>query len=251
MSWLRYVNLSDEYERRARFLPALFALLPLVPIGVMLGDAFAAWWKVLLGGVGLGAVISVGLSHLASAFGNRLQGQLWPRWPHDAPTNEALNPRYASVSTQRREQYYDAVNAVVGIDLRKAIASGSEAEVEAAINDSVSVVRGRLDQSSHGTRLRRFNIDYGYARNLTGMRAVWLGLATLGAAAGWTIFALRPEEELPWPIVSSAVALASWPIAFVVLPGYVRAKARYYTEAFYLALMSLAESKKKASRGKG
>ncbi len=246
MGWLRYVNLSDEYERRARFLPAFVALLPLIPVGVMLGGSFSGWWKLLIGGVGLGAVMSVGLSHLASAFGNRLQDQIWPRWPHDAPTNDALHPRRSSLSTQRRDQLYDAIRVVVGIDLGSAVATGSETEIEAAINDSVTVVRGKLDQSPLGKRLRRFNIDYGYARNLTGMRPIWLGLTTLGTAACWTAFLLGKSQEPLWPLVSSVATLACWPIAFVVLPRYVRTKARYYTEAFYTGLMSLLEEREEA-----
>ena len=80
-AWLSYTNLSDHYERKTRFLPAVLSVLPLLPMSAALGGPFLEWVELLLGGGGLGAVVAVGLSHTASAMGNRLQEKLWPRWP--------------------------------------------------------------------------------------------------------------------------------------------------------------------------
>src|SRR3954471_9085800 len=107
--WLRYVNLSDPYERKARFLPAALSLLPLVPLSASMGAPFLDWMKILVGGVGLGAIVAVALSHAASACGNRLQESLWPAWPHDSPTNLWLRPDTRSVSSQQKTRWYQAI----------------------------------------------------------------------------------------------------------------------------------------------
>ena len=47
----------------------------------------------ILGGTtGVFALGGVVLASFASAMGNRLQDQLWPDWPFDAPTNVRLMP---------------------------------------------------------------------------------------------------------------------------------------------------------------
>lgn len=137
-SWLNYFNLSDHYERKARFLPAVLSLLPLLPVATTFGVPLLEWGKLLIAGVGLGAVVAVALSHVASACGNRLQEQLWPDWPHDAPTNRWLYPDEKSISVQQKQRWYQAIMSLVQIDIQKAVDAGDPDELKATINDAVN-----------------------------------------------------------------------------------------------------------------
>jgi len=234
MKWLSYANLSDHYERKARFLPAVLCVLPLLPASAAWGGPVLEWVKLVLGGAGIGAVVAVGLSHVASAMGNRVQEKLWPRWPHDSPTNRWLHPDEKRTSAQQRALWYGAAKRLVGIDIAAAVAAGED--VEAAINDATSALRNLFWKRPEAERLRMHNVDYGFARNLTGMRPIWIAFLVASAIACWMAFLANGQGALLWAIVASILALVLVPVGIWVLPGYVRTKATYYAESFFTTL---------------
>lgn len=243
-TWLNYFNLSDAYERKARFIPGILTILPLFPFAASYGAPLGEWVQFVLIGLGTGAIISVGISHLASAFGNRLQRKLWPAWPHDAPTNRWLHPDDTGVSKQQKEGWYKAIKRVVGLDIKAVLEKQDSEEIKAIINDAIKAMRDRVWNAPEAERLRLHNTDYGFARNFTGLRSVWTLFAvgsSLGCWAGY-IWHGRP---IVWCIVSTIVALAAFPIAYGVLPGYVRQKAHFYAESFFGVLVAYDEAKQK------
>ena len=244
--WLSYANLSDNYERKARFLPAVLTVLPLLPLTATLGGRFFGWLEVLIGGVGIGAFVAVGLSHVASAMGNRLQSKLWPRWPHDSPTNQWLHPDSQKTSRQQRELWYGSAKGLVGIDLRAAVAAGED--IEAAINDAVSALRNIFWHRPEADRLRIHNVDYGFARNLTGLRPIWIGFLLATAIACWGAYLQGHSDILPWASVSTLFAVVLVPLGLWVLPGYVRTKATYYAESFFGTLDAVAKAETKVQQ---
>lgn len=235
--WLSYANLSDPYERKARFLPAVLSLLPLLPVSAAWGGPFIEWVKLVLGGVGIGAVVAVGLSHVASAMGNRLQERLWQRWPHDSPTNRWLHPDNKRTSKQQRESWYASVKRLVGVDIGASVESRED--VEATINDAVSALRSLFWERPEAERLRIHNVDYGFARNFTGMRPIWITFLVGGTAACWIAYFVVGDHALLWAIVSTVFAVILLPIGIWVLPDYVRRKATYYAESFFGTLRAI------------
>lgn len=239
-AWLSYANLSDSYDRRARFLPAVLSILLLLPASVALGGPLVDWVAVVLGGVGIGGAVAVGLSHLASAMGNRFQDKLWPRWPHDSPTNRWLHPDETRTSPQQRALWYRSVQRLVGMNIGGAIESGRD--VEATINDAVSALRNLFWGRPEARRLQLHNTDYGFARNFTGMRPIWVGFLLVSAGVCWINYFAFDRSALLWAVVSTLLALVLIPIAFLVLPGYVQTKAIYYAETFFGTLSAVDEA---------
>jgi hypothetical protein len=237
-TWLSYVNLSDSYERKARFLPAVLSLLPLLTLAPALGIPISTWLTNLLGGTGVAVVLSVGLSHLASALGNRLQRRLWPRWPHDAPTNKWLNPDDTARSTQQKKIWYAAIKRLTNLDIEAAAAANDRAELQAVVNDAVTQLRNRLWESKYAERLKIHNCDYGFARNLAGLRPIWLFLSLVSGAVCWIAYSCA-MAELVWPIIATTVGALAFVLAFVVLPDYVRRKADHYAETFFASVLNL------------
>jgi len=240
-SWLNYINLSDNYERKARFLPALLTIFLLLPLTYSIGVPILGWVTTLLGSTSLASVIAVGFSHLASAFGNRFQEHLWPRWPHDAPTNLWLHPDNCVRSAQQKKQWHKAIKNITQLDIQSYKATGNSTELEALINDAVAQLRNRLWQSEFADRLKIHNCDYGFARNLTGMRPIWISFALISAAICWFEYFFSGADLL-WPIISSVVAIIAIILAFLVLPDYVRIKAHHYAETFLSAVLQLDKS---------
>lgn len=237
--WLDYFNMSDAYQRQARFLPALLATLPLIPGGIVAGAPLLQWIALILGGVGLGAVVAVGLSHVASACGNGLQERLWPRWPHDSPTNASLHPDKATVSAQQQKLWYAAIVRLTGLDIADSVRVGDSRQTEAIINDAVVALRHQFSTRPEAERLRAHNIDYGFARNFTGLWPAWVGFSCLSLAVTWIEYGVEGGSLL-WAGVATvtfvlAVALRTW-----VLPRYVRIRARYYAESFFGTLNALS-----------
>ena len=237
-NWLTYVKLSDTYERKARFLPAVLSILFLFPLAHLLRVPFSSWLNALLAGTGISAVLSVGLSHIASAFGNRYQKKLWPRWPHDSPTNQWLHPDDTTRSGQQKRQWYGAIKRLTKLDIESTAASGNSTELEALINDAVAQLRNQLWQPDYAERLRIHNADYGFARNLTGMRPVWLTFALVSSCVSWIIFFVS-ERDLLWPVTTTALTIIAFILGFVVLPDYVRRKAYHYAASIFTAVLAL------------
>jgi hypothetical protein len=156
-SFLSYFNLSSHYERKARFLPGILCAMALLPVGASFGTPLGHWLELLGTGIGLWAVCGVAISHVSSAAGNRLQRKLWPRWPHDAPTNLWLHPDDRTRSSQQKKLMYDAIQRLTKLDIETAVGQGPD-EINAVIEDAVSRLRYRLRNSQHGNRLTRLRL---------------------------------------------------------------------------------------------
>ena len=233
-TWLSVMALSTEYDRVARLTPALASFLPLLPLTLALGGTLDAW-AVLLGGTGVFALGAFVLTNFASAMGNRLQKQLWPDWPFDAPTNALLMPDNPDVSPQQRALWYKQVKRVTGLDLQVEAVRGDAAIIRATVNDAVVRLRNRFRRGPARARHDQESIRYGSARNLTGMRLFWLFLSLTSCAGSWAAH-IWGSSDLWWPGVASIIPAPLFLIAFSVLPSYVRTRARYYCEVFFQLL---------------
>lgn len=239
--WLSYVNLSDDYERKTRFLPAVFTVLPLLPVSIVFGVPLLEWLKLVTLGVGFGAIVAVAISHIASACGNRLQDKLWPGWPYDAPTNLWLHPECTSVSVQQKQRLYQAIKDLLQLDIQRAIDTGDANEIRAVINDAVQGLRNLMWQAPEAERTRLHNIEYGFTRNLAGLRPVWITFALISLVGCWLAY-FWYDGAILWVVVSTVIAVGALALA-VLLPGYVRRKAHYYAESFFAAVMAINDSK--------
>ena len=152
-------------------------------------------------------------------------------------TNRWLHPGEERTSKQQRELWYAAATRLVGIDIGAAVTSREE--VEATINDAVSALRNLFWERPEAERLRMHNVDYGFARNLTGMRPIWVVFTLASTAACWIAYFVADRDVLLWAVVSTLLGLVLVPLAFWVLPGYVRTKATYYAESVFGTLSAV------------
>jgi hypothetical protein len=231
-SWLSLLRLSTAYDRAARLAPALTSLLPLLPLTFALGSSTYEWMRVLGGSTGVFALGGLVLANLASAFGNRLQRELWPDWPFDAPTNVRLLPDNPDTSPQQRARWYAQIKSITDIDLATEAERGDAVVVRATVNDAVERLRNHFRRGKSRVRHDQESIRYGYARNLTGLRPVWLGLSVVSCLGSWVAYC-GAVGDLLWAVVSTIVLIPLFLAAFVVLPPFVRTRARYYCEIFF------------------
>lgn len=231
MKVLKLLNLSDHYERKARLLPALLAASPLLPgVGALSSTLVGVLSSVAIGS-GLGAVLAIGLSHVASASGHRFETRLCRRWGA-LHTELWLRPEDTTCSRQQKDQWYAAIKKLTGLDIARAMGEGAEAaEIHRLIRDACKQLRHRFRSSTKSGLLVKHNEDYGFARNLGGLAWVWLPASVLSTAVSW--IAWRDEQaSVGWPIASTIVQVLA--IIFLIgLPEYVRARSIRYTESFF------------------
>lgn len=241
-----FFNIADGYERKARFLPGLLSLLPAFPAMIVYASQVENWVRALLAGAGISAAVAVLISHFASAMGSRLEKALYPDYPHDLPTNRWLSPSDPTVSAQQKKKWVALIKKITGLDVSKAQELSVE-EGRAAVHDAIRNIRNLLWRNPIGKRLDVHNADYGFARNLCGLRAVWLTLGIISAMSCWIgVFML--EHPLDGAVTSTVIFLFSIFLA-AILPSYVKRKADHYADSFFSTLPILVEARKKEKKG--
>lgn len=242
MGKLSFLNISDAYERKARFLPGLLSLLPALPALIAYTGQVDSWVRALIAGVGVSAAIAVLISHVAAAMGHRFERALWPNSPHDLPTNRWLSASDTTASSQQKKLWVSQIRKITGIDLSKAEKQSIE-EARTAVHDAVRNIRNQLWGNPIGKRVAMHNADYGFARNLCGLRALWVTLATMSAIACWAGVAIL-EHPLNAAVLSTVVLVFAGFLA-LLLPSHVKRKAEHYADSFFSTLPKLVEEKKK------
>lgn len=217
----------DIYTMRARWAPALLSCLPLLALGALalpfLEDLEKLW-----------SLVSVAVTTFAALAarkaGHRVQPRLYAAWG-GKPTTARL--RYSSAtSTYEITRRHQQVERVLGGDLKlptqdqeSANPAAADIEYDAAMGRIVSMVRNHPDHRLANAE----NRNYGFARNLLGLKK--LGLASAASGLVLTVIigaALAVSRGLPdslgfiVPLVASLAALVLWPL---VDADYVRPSA--------------------------
>ena len=144
-------------------------------------------------------------------------------------------PDNTHTSPQQRSLWYTQIKQVTGLDIQFEAARGDQAAIRATINDAVERLRNRFRRGRGRERHDEESIRYGTARNLAGMRPLWLSLSVASCAGSWAAY-LWADAALLWPIVASALPVPLFLIAYHLLPSYVRIRGRYYSEVFFRLL---------------
>ena len=243
-SALNLLKLTDRYERKARLLPALLSSLVVLPIVAALSPSILGWVRSLSIGGGFVALGAVGLAYAASAAGRHYEQRLWPRWPHDAPTHCWLHPDDTHCSQEQKQFWYKAIKLLVELDIPIVATQGDTKELERVINDAVRALRHQFRLTNLDGLLATHNEDYGFVRNLGGLRLFWMPAAGMSTLVTWGAY-LTTETGLIWGIVASVVQVITLALLFI-LPSYVRQRAERYAESFFGTLTALyQESQKK------
>ena len=209
----------------------------MVPGLATLGSTGLDWDSRLPLEGGIASICLVGLCYLASAAGNHYQRRLWPRWPHDAPTNRWLHPDDTQLSTQQRLIHYKQIRDLVGLDIQHASKASDSTELEQTINDAVRNLRLRFKSINGRTLLQTHNEDYGFARNFAGMAPFWIFFSILSVVLAWVAY-FRSDSGLSWAVVATIALIIA--IAIVSpLQRFVRQRAEQYADTFLGTLAEL------------
>lgn len=205
----------DVYSVRARIAPAVLTAAPVIALGITA-------LPLLPGAQKLWSLVAVGLTSYAAltarAAGNRIQPSLYQAWG-GTPTTSRLRFRGNGSKAEVKRRHAD-VERVLGLasplpnaDDEQADADAADREYDAAIKRLFGTVR------KHETHrlLQIENRNYGFSRNLLGLKPLglkiaWLTIGLCVVAAVAIAIMGHPRDGLPlaFPAAVALVALGLW-----------------------------------------
>lgn len=240
------VDLLDSYNQRARLAPGLLLLAPVAITVLALGvhkQPFIAAAVSLLTAVG-GAIV---LASLMGEQGRRIEKVFRVSWGGFHTSTFLLHTSAERSAAQRRAWRAD-LERVCGATLRTAAEEAQDRQ--AAIDEYdllIGQVRARTRDSATFPLVAEENQNYGFWRNLLGVKkfGVWLSGIGLGVclalllmrALSWTFVAELNWVSLALGVILCAIWLAGW--LSVPSEARVRQAAERYAERLLEALTLL------------
>jgi hypothetical protein len=225
----------DDYERRARLVPGLLLVAPLGVLVVMLGLRENAVVTAIIGALStFGAPVI--LANYVRHRGLEIQDRLWERWG-GSPTLELLK----SGPTARRQAWRTAVERVSGYVLPPEDAQDRDPEYEPAL----AVLRSKTRDAARFRLLFEENRNYGYERNLLGLRplGLWLTAAVLLCAGTAVLAIVVSDDPFRGEYAAGLVAVVIIFLLWLRLPSERRTKTcgMRYAEQLLDATVELHE----------
>lgn len=246
--------LLDEYERRARFVPGLWVVAPVAVLIVALGLKQDAVVSLVLGSLSaLGGPVV--LASYVRQRGREVEEELFSQWG-GVPTTVRLRSSGLAETTPDRARLRKQLSHVLGIKFPSEESERSDpAAADAAYDRAVRELRGRTRNKKDFPLIFVENKNYGYERNMLGMRPVGIGIsaacAVALAIASGLIGLWKPQSALD-PTVGMVVIIALL-IIWVIIPRADRVKrvANAYADRLFEAIPQLEKDPaagKKSSR---
>jgi hypothetical protein len=217
----------DRYDLEARFAPAYLALAPAILTAIILmgSESFALAQRVSALIASLG--IPLFLGNVARSRGKREEGRLRKQWG-GRHSVDAL--RFRSSTNQHQTEHR---HAVIGQATGLALPTQAEEAADSLIAQT---------RPENGFRLLFLeNCNYGFRRNLLGMKKIGLGVGTIVAVAGIVLtglhFAGGQGASPTTGVAVAALGIASLIVWRAVTDDWVDEVARSYAER----LMEAAE----------
>ncbi len=237
----------DLYTWRARVLPVCLTAAPAV---LAIAAALPEGLNVPLGGVS--AIVFVPLcyllSQIASDFGKRLEPALWKSWG-GPPTIRFLRHDNDELNPVTRERVHRRLRAL-GLDIPTTVQEKENRQRALELYASaVDELRRLTRDTARFPLVYKGNAEYGFRRNLLGLKTlgVTLSLAGIAATSCAVLHEWRTAAGLaPVPAVTgllTACILLAWLVG--VRPAAVRTAANRY--ACYLLEAALDLEPRRAS----
>lgn len=173
------MHFLDPYSRRAQLRPALLALLPILVTTVAVCPEVMGSWHVFAG-ILVYAGLTTLIAQLGRDRGRQKQSLLYALWG-GKPTTQFLRHRDSPIDRITLKRYHQAL----GRSINCPFPSAQEEQANPASADEVyeSGVRFLLEHSRDRARFSLVfveNVNYGFRRNLWGMKPIGISLAVAG-----------------------------------------------------------------------
>jgi hypothetical protein len=235
----------DEYNRNARLKPAFLVILP---VG-MLVSLFGLNFSVMLAALS-GPLATVGLTLLLAQigrdFGKRKEFYLYSLWK-GKPSVSKMRHSDSSMNVHTRERYHQKAAQLLRISMPTETSERDNPQSADQIYEAYSnlLVERTRDKKKFPLIFQELT-NYGFRRNLWGMKPIGLTLSTICVFSQlvWVVsglFAHRPPSALTFSsLLVATFLLLCW--IFVINPEWVRIAGNAYAERLLAASETLNES---------
>lgn len=229
------------YDLRARLFPALVISFPTLAFIYAVIPSARGFWGWVSGSILEAAVLFV-LMRIGRDRGAYLQGKLYAIWG-GKPTTIMLRHRDHSVDAHTKERYKQTLARLSGLALPTDAEELADPESADALYESA--IRALLEQRRRSSDKLVFteNCNYGYVRNLVGLKPIGLATVLMTLAADVFLY-LRRAADLKSLGVSALVSLLTGSMLLLMTKGSVRRTA----DAYAIALLRTCETSRRSSR---
>jgi len=196
----------DPYSVRARFFPALLAVIPALSALAML----ISWGDLGLTGVLVTAAIPVlvyAAADVARRLGKRIENKIYAEIG-GKPSVAVLRHRDSTLDANSKEKYLNFLSKRVG---QRAPSSQDEATDPAAADNYYEQCGIWLRENTRNTKkfpvLFMENVTYGFRRNLYGLKWPALALNAVIAAACLICIIFRSEMQIDAKFLAKIIAV--------------------------------------------
>lgn len=224
-------GIVDPYEFRARLQPVLLVAMPMALATMVFFEDFSLF-QILIGVLGyLG--FTTFLSQLARDQGKQKEPRLFEHWG-GRPTTQLLRHRSKLLSEPQRKRYHNALDKLVAdVDLPSSQEElNAPVKADEAFDVCVAFLREKTRDKTQFPLVAQENINYGFRRNLWGMKPAGIVLAAIGLIASivGAIWFSNSSISLVSivAILVNALMVVAW--LFRINPEWVKTPAFVYAE---------------------
>jgi hypothetical protein len=241
----------DAYSLKARYYPTVIVIAPLC---LMILAVASDKWD-MLKSIGVAAVSTLGLAFVMDQVGRdqgkRKEAELFLAWG-GKPTTRILRHRDTSLDKTTLERYHTKLARLIeGISVPSEQQEAEDPDAADLVYDSCTTfLRSQTRDSKKFPLVFQENTNYGFRRNLWGMKPAGIVISTIGilvcsALAAW-LFLESKEEWMVAAIcgVVCIVLLTLWICRFT--PHWVKTTADEYARQ----LVETCDSVKTHEQGK-
>lgn len=246
-SSLMNTNYFDHYSFRARLQPAFLALVP-VAVGVTAWAQPGAKWVTALWSLLGAAGFTFFLANVARNRGKSIEPKLWESWG-GTPTTQLLRHR-GEANPVLRERWHKQLAKLLGRPMPTPAEEAKDpADADALYEAGTKLLIGKTYNAKSYPFVYRDNVNYGFCRNLYGLRGLGISASIVGAlvsaGAGVWFVAQGKAQLLPWASVCICVAMLLWWV-FTVTSTWVKVPAMNYAQHLFAAAERLPKTRSRS-----
>lgn len=248
---MKMTSFYDHYSFRARLQPAFIALLP-VALGAMAWALPGAKWITAIWSLLGAAGFTFFLANLARNRGKSIEPALWKAWD-GSPAVRFLRHRGDSNSVLR-ERWHLKLEKLLGRRMPTQLEEENDPTAADAVYEAATrlLIGKTYDQKAYPFVFRD-NVNYGFCRNLYGLRGLGLisSVVGLGVSLSAALSSHRAGhlEALSMGCSGVCFALLLWWI-FTVKAAWVRVPAENYARHLFASLETVQDPKQSVKKGK-
>lgn len=227
-------SLLDEYSRNARLKPAFLVWIPLTFVGIFLSSAVSVKLSALIG-----SLTSLGLPFLLAQvgrdYGKRKEPTLYSCWG-GKPTVALLRHRDTTLNEYTKHRYHAKAASLIPTVAFPTVKNERDDPIAAdAKYEAFSDFLIHKTRDHHAFPLLfQENINYGFRRNLWGMKPLGLSLSLCTAVLFLLLAGFDISEKRGLPVLLVAILVLNVILVFfwasVVNSDWVRTAGYAYAE---------------------